>query len=149
MPPKTGSGKTFENILATALKTSGYGFCRQVRVPGALAGRQHVLDFVVTQPKQVLISVKWQGTSGTTEEKIPFEVIRLSDLIRRGNITAFCQKDQITLSAQKAYIVLAGNGWSLKDWYVKGGLHEFLPGCSNIRILDFYDFMNMVNSRSI
>lgn len=162
MSAQTASGKTLENMLAAALRHQGYRWLEQVRVPNSLAGRQHTVDFVViipkvvTFPEVVLVSLKWQGSSGTVEEKVPFEVVRLVHLLSQNELTV--QKGskskknftETKLRPQKAYVVLAGNGWnqSLKNWYISGGLQAYLPH-SNIHIKDFYDFMNLVNNKAL
>lgn len=35
-------------------------------------------------PGVILISLKWQQTSGTAEQKVPFEVMCLADVVRAG-----------------------------------------------------------------
>lgn len=143
-------------MLGAALKHQGYQYLEQARVPSSLAGRQHTVDFVITHPKEVLVSLKWQGTSGTVEEKVPFEVVRLVHLLAQKQQTVqkgSKSKKNLTeteLHARKAYIVLAGTGWNqtLKDWYMRGGLQTYLPH-PNVQIIDFYAFMNLVNNKEL
>lgn len=156
MSAQTASGKTFETMLSAALRHQGYRYLEQARVPNSLAGRQHTVDFVITFPEVVFVSLKWQGSSGTVEEKVPFEVVRLVHLLGQKELTVqkgSKSKKNLTetkLRPQKAYIVLAGTGWnqSLKNWYISGGLQTYLPH-SNIHIIDFYDFMNLVNNKAL
>ena len=59
------------------------------------------------EKNKYLISLKWQQSSGTAEQKVPFEVICLVDAMQSGGY-------------KKAYLVLAGNGWTLKDFLYRG-----------------------------
>ncbi|RIH89042.1 hypothetical protein Mlute_00451 [Meiothermus luteus] len=150
MAARTRSGKIFESMLETALRENGYDFLVQGRVKGSLAGRSHKVDFAIRAPSQVFVSLKWQGTSGTTEEKVPFEVVRLLDLLRKAEQVVSRGSEEVTLRAERAYVVLADDGWNrhLKEWYERGGLKEFIPH-EGVEILDFYAFMNRVNSKQL
>ena len=55
----------------------------------------------------ILVSLKWQQTGGTAEQKVPFEVMCLADAVRAGH-------------GQAAYLVLGGDGWTLRDYYTSG-----------------------------
>jgi hypothetical protein len=57
--------------------------------------------------------LKWQQTSGTAEQKVPFEVMCLADAVQ-SNL------------ADAAYLVLGGDGWTLRDYYVSGALADHL-----------------------
>ena len=68
-------------------------------------GRRHVIDVLATdgQGRKYLVSLKWQQVSGTAEQKVPFEAICLAEAIRTGEG-----------EYHKAYLVLGGDGWSLR-----------------------------------
>jgi len=51
---------------------------------------------------EFLISMKWQQSSGTAEQKVPFEIICLAEAIRE------------TSSYKPGYVVLGGPGWTLR-----------------------------------
>ncbi len=44
-----------------------------------------------------------------------------------------------------AYIVLGGEGWTLRDFYVSGGLAPFIPQSHLINIITFEQFVARAN----
>ena len=82
--------------------------------------------------ERLLLSVKWQQTGGTAEQKVPFEVICLAETIRSGGYT-------------KAYLVLGGEGWKLRQFYTSGGLAEHLRGASRVEIVTLEGFIARAN----
>src|SRR5437879_5145760 len=63
---------------------------------------QPLVDAIAEKDDQrFLISLKWQQTGGTAEQKVPFEVISLADVVLRENFV-------------KAYLVLGGERWTLR-----------------------------------
>ena len=81
-----------------------------------------------------LVSLKWQQVSGTAEEKIPYEVICLAHTMRTSD-SAFAA----------AYLVLGGGGWSLRDFYLSGGLDEHLAHPGLVRIVSLEAFIALAN----
>jgi hypothetical protein len=71
-----------------------------------LKGRQTQVDFLLIAPDgaQILAEMKWQQVPGTTKQRIPFEIMSLADAIKK-NEGRF----------KTAYIVLAGEGWTLRE----------------------------------
>jgi hypothetical protein len=95
------------------------------------SGRKHIVDAIATKnDESVLISLKWQEVSGTVEQKIPFEVICLLKALRdnEGNF-------------HRAYLVLGGPGWTLRTFYVQGGLNPYLIDAERVNIIAFEDFI--------
>lgn len=79
----------------------------EVTFPG---GRRHRADAVaIAGDQRILISLKWQQVGGTAEQKVPFEVMCLADAVRGG-------------AASRAYLVLGGDGWTLRDYFTSGAL---------------------------
>jgi len=76
--------------------------------------------------------MKWQQVSGTAEQKVPFEVICLADAIRQGTF-------------QKAYLVLGGEGWKLRNFYIGGGLKSYLVDAEKVEILTLEAFVGRSN----
>ena len=76
-----------------------------------------------------LISFRWQQVHGTTEQKIPFEVICLIDAIQNNK------------SLHKAYLILGGNGWNYKKFYLSGGLNNYLKNSKIVEIISAEDFV--------
>jgi hypothetical protein len=115
-------------MILPALKMGGYSYRTQVNIGIRPSGRRHVVDVLAAdgQGREYLISVKWQQVSGTAEQKVPFEAICLAEAIRTGGG-----------KYHKAYLVLGGDGWSLRDFYLGGGLDAHLR------------YSNLVNFRSL
>jgi len=82
-----------------------------------------------------LISLKWQQVGGTAEQKVPFELICLSDIMKR-NPEKF----------HTAYLVLGGTGWRLKDFYLGGGLNEFIRDAHLVSLIALEPFVAKANS---
>ena len=80
------------------------------------------------------MSLKWQQTSGTAEQKVPFEVICLAEAVN---------KDRARF--KKAYLVLGGEGWSLKEFYLKKGLDPYLRNCDFVEIMSLEGFVAKAN----
>jgi PD-(D/E)XK nuclease superfamily protein len=50
--------------------------------------------------------MKWQQSSGTAEQKVPFEIICLAETIKE------------TPNYKRGYVVLGGTGWTLQEYYI-------------------------------
>ncbi len=74
--------------------------------------------------------------SGTAEQKVPFEVICIEEALR-------------TSSYQRAYIVLGGNGWKLRDFYVSGGLNQYLKLSGKVEIDTLETFIAKANMAAL
>ena len=91
---------------APALDRAGYRHRAQVVISDRLGCGRHVVDAIAEKGgREVLVSVKWQQVAGTAEQKVPFEAICLLDAVERGPY-------------EKAYLVLGGEGWKLRQFYV-------------------------------
>jgi hypothetical protein len=74
--------------------------------------RPHEVDAVAEKNDQrVLISLKWQQTGGTAEQKVQFEVMCLTEAVTAGRGT-------------RAILVLGDDGWSLRDYFTSGKMSE-------------------------
>ncbi len=81
---------------------------RQPILPNSLL--RHFVDVIAEKDgKRFLVSLKWQQLSGTAEQKVPFEVISLADAVTKDGFT-------------KAYLVLGGEGWTLRAFYTEADL---------------------------
>ena len=133
-PRDTGTGGVLEDMVLPALTRGGYEVRRQVLVHERPGGRKHKVDAVaVKDGGQVLISLKWQQTSGTAEQKVPFEVICLSVAVRADNY-------------EKAYLVLGGGGWTLRDYFTSGALADHLKDSDTVEIVTLETFIALANS---
>ena len=60
--------------------------------------KRHIIDILVNG--NILISIKWQYTGGTAEEKVVYEMGTLQDKI---NFNGY----------KKAFVILGGPGWTI------------------------------------
>jgi hypothetical protein len=81
------------------------------------------------------VSLKWQQGKGSTEDKVPWEVICLIKATHDGAVN-------------KAYIVTGGNGWrpARKAFYINGGLTACLAGSECVQVCGFEDFVARPNN---
>lgn len=91
-------------------------------------GGNHIVDILLNEKE--LVSLKYQKTTGTAEEKIPFEIIKLQQAID-------------DYSYQNGTIVLAGNddAWTLKDYYLTGDFMKYM-NCPDVRVISHEQFLN-------
>lgn len=133
MPGNTRTGGVLEAMILPALDRGGYQHREQVAIGDRLGCGRHIVDVVAEKDgRSVLVSVKWQQVAGTAEQKVPFEVICLLDAIERG-------------PCGKAYLVLGGEGWKLRNFFVGGGLDRFLALANRVEIITLEGFVAKAN----
>ena len=121
-------------MVLPALGQGKYTWKVQVNIGQRLGCGQHNVDVVAEKAgRKLLISMKWQQVSGTAEQKVPFEVICLLDALSDGQYS-------------KAYLVLGGEGWSLRNFYTSGGLEKFLKYGDQVEILTLESFVAKANA---
>jgi len=81
---------------------------------------------------EFLISMKWQQSSGTAEQKVPFEIICLAEAVKA------------TPNYKRGYVVLGGPGWTLRDYYVDN-IQKHLVGTEAVRVLSLEAFVALAN----
>ncbi len=135
-PRDTTTGSVLEQMVLPALSKGGYVYEKQVNIGNRLGGGKHYIDIVAKNKvgDQILISLKWQQVSGTAEQKVPFEVMCLTEIIS--------SKNDIY---KKSYVVLGGNGWKLKDFYTSGGLSKYLKDDTCVTLIGLEDFVFKAN----
>lgn len=132
-PRDTGTGGVLEAMVLPALRRGGYTYKTQVNVGKRLGGGRHVVDALAEKAgRRFLVSLKWQQTSGTTEQKVPFEVMCLAEAVRAGGYA-------------RAYLVLGGEGWRLRDFYIRGGLRQHLVNVESVEIVTLEHFVAAAN----
>jgi len=132
-PGNTQTGLVLERMVLPALDHGSYTYKVQVEVGERLGCGRHFVDAVVSKDgRQLLVSVKWQQVSGTAEQKVPFEVICLIEALERGGY-------------EKAYVVLGGGGWKLRDFYTRGGLTKFLKNPERVEVITLESFIGRAN----
>lgn len=137
MARDTTTGWVLESMVLPALQRGGYTVQKQVHVCERVGGGKHMVDVLATSKahEKILISLKWQQTSGTAEQKVPFEVICLADaVINSGG------------DLSRAYLVLGGEGWKLRNFYTGGGLKSHLVHASAVTILGLESFVARANN---
>lgn len=135
-PRDTSTGNVLEQMVLPALRRGGYQVSKQVIVGTRPGGGKHKVDVVAGdgRGRGILISLKWQQTAGTTEQKVPFEVMCLKDALK-----AYPER------YRGAYIVLGGKGWTLRDFYVGEWMSQYMRDTDSIRILDMETFIARAN----
>jgi hypothetical protein len=134
MPGNTRTGSVLELTILPALDRGGYHHRAQIEIGERLGCGKHVVDVVAEKDgREFLISLKWQQVAGTAEQKVPFEVICLLDAIEQGTYS-------------KAYLVLGGEGWKLRQFYINGGLNRFLAVEDRVEIVTLEGFIAKANS---
>ena len=125
-----------EQMVLPALERGGYEYFRQVDIGERLGGGKHIVDLVAYDPEGhgYLVSMKWQQTSGTAEQKVPFEAMCL--------IRAVLEEPE---RYKKAYLVLGGPSWTLRRFYTAGGLLPYMAHKDLVSILTLDDFVARTN----
>ncbi|MFM7180547.1 MAG: PD-(D/E)XK nuclease superfamily protein [Verrucomicrobiales bacterium] len=131
----TTTGRDFENQVEADFKEAGYNTAHQVLAGTRPDGGRHYVDVVARKEgRNILVSLKWQQAGGTAEQKIPYEMICLAEAIAQ-SAKAEKQEDRYT----KALLVLGGDGWTLKEWYLSGELKKHLPAAANVVQIHSYE----------
>jgi hypothetical protein len=132
-PGSTRTGGVLERMILPALDQGGYSYDTQVKLGKRLGIGKHVVDAIARKDdRQLLISLKWQQVSGTAEQKVPFEIICLLEALEAG-------------VHHKAYLVLGGEGWTLRTFYTGGGLKRFLVDSDKVEVLTLEGFVGRAN----
>ena len=130
----TRTGGVLERMVLPALEHGGYRYTAHVDIGKRVGLGRHIVDVVAESPtQQLLVSMKWQQVSGTAEQKVPFEIICLLNAIELGPYT-------------KAYLVLGGEGWTLRGFYVGEGLKKYLHYADKVEVLTLESFVAKANA---
>lgn len=139
MSRDTKTGRVLEQMVIPSLDKGGYKTKEQVNVGKRPGGGNHQIDVIASGKKDnFLISLKWQQVSGTAEQKVPFEVICLTEAILKSK-----------KKYKKAYLVLGGSGWRLRDFYTSGELKKYLEYDKIVDILTLEDFIAIANKHDL
>jgi predicted AAA+ superfamily ATPase len=139
MSRNTNTGGVLESMVIPALTRGGYEVEKQVHV-GLRLGKKgkHKVDAIATKDDaKILVSSKWQQTSGTAEEKVPYEVMCLAEAMKEDSMI------------KKAYVVLGGDGWSLRDFYISGGLKKFMQNVDGVKVITLERFIALANKAEL
>lgn len=120
-------------MVLPALRHGDYSCRTQVKVGKRPGGGRHMADVVAEKEgRSWVISLKWQQVLGTVEQKVPFEVISLAELLEEGAYAG-------------AYLVLGGDGWTLRDYFTGGGLRKHLVHADRVQIVTLEQFIAKAN----
>lgn len=120
-------------MVLPALRRGGYSYNKQVLVGSRPGGGRHKVDLTAEKSgDKFLISMKWQQSSGTAEQKVPFEIICLAEAIRE--IPGY----------KRGYVVLGGPGWTLREYYVEK-IQKHLVGAEAVKVLALETFVALAN----
>jgi len=135
-PRDTTTGRVLEEMILPALERGGYSYEVQVDIGDRLGAGRHRVDVVADSGhEEIPVSLKWQQVSGTAEQKVPYEIICLADAVKESGGRF-----------RKAYLVLGGSGWKLRDCFVDGDLDDYLRDCETVRVMTLEDFVAKANS---
>ena len=125
----TTTGSNYEAIIEMCIKRSceknGLTAIPQAIVGDKPGGGKHRVDWEIYKNNDPgfrgLISCKFQGTSGTAEEKIAYEVIKLLHTMK------------IDPRFKKGWIVMGGEGWSpgMRE-FINSHMKEWIPKMPNL-----------------
>lgn len=120
----TTTGSNYEAIIEMCIKRSceknNLIATSQANIGIKPGGGRHRVDWEISDNQNPdlrgLISCKYQGTSGTAEEKIAYEVIKLLHAMKTDT------------RYKKSWIIMGGDGWSegMKA-FIKSHLGEWIP----------------------
>jgi hypothetical protein len=132
----TGTGAVMEAMVLPALERGGYEYFRQVDIGERLGGGKHLVDVVAynAEGNGYLISLKWQQVSGTAEQKVPFEAMCL--------VQAVLEEPE---RYHRAYLVLGGPSWKLREFFTDGGLLPFIKHEDLVSIISLESFVARAN----
>lgn len=120
----TTTGSNYEAIIEMCIKRSceknNLEATSQANIGIKPGGGKHRVDWEIidkTNPNsRGLISCKFQGTSGTAEEKMAYEVIKLLHAMK------------VDTRYKKSWIIMGGEGWSVgMREFIKNHLGEWIP----------------------
>ena len=124
----TTTGSNYEDIIEMCIKRScernNLEAISQADIGIKPGGGRHRVDWEIVDKKDPnsrgLISCKYQGTSGTAEEKMAYEVIKLLHAMK------------VDSRYKKSWIIMGGEGWSVgMREFIKNHLSEWIPGMGN------------------
>lgn len=120
----TTTGSNYEAIIEMCIMRSceknDLDAFSQANIGTKPGGGKHRVDWEIIDKqdsnKRGLVSCKYQGTSGTAEEKIAYEVIKL----------LYAMKTDPRY--KKSWIIMGGEGWSLgMRGFVRSHLSDWIP----------------------
>lgn len=135
----TRSGKTYEDIIETAIKSNyGENYKKQIYIGESLFGGNYKVDFILNE--NIIISAKWQQVSGTAEQKILYDIASLIKII-----------DESKGKFIKGYIVIGGEGFSdkAKKFLLSQNHINYFNNGDKVIILTIDNFIALANNKKL
>ena len=133
MARNTRTGQVLEMMVLPALEMGGYFVEKQVRLGERLGGGKHYADILATKgDESIVVSLKWQQSSGTAEQKVPYEYMCLANTVNLHEDVA------------RGYIVIGGDGWTKHSFFL-GELKDWVNNDANIQVLRLDKFVAKAN----
>ena len=124
----TTTGSNYEAIIEMCIKRSceknNLEAVSQANIGIKPGGGKHRVDWEISDKSDPnsrgLISCKYQGTSGTAEEKMAYEVIKLLYTMK------------LDSRYKKSWIIMGGEGWStgMRE-FINNHLSDWIPAMQN------------------
>lgn len=103
----TNTRDVLETMIEDSLTHGGYTFLKKTKMSNRLGGGNFKADFFAQKGEQnIVVTAKWQESSGSAENKIPYDYMCLADVILK--------EQELT----KGYLVLGGDGWSKSNFFL-------------------------------
>jgi len=129
----TRTGRVLEQMVVHSLEHGGYHLMEQTTIGQRLGGGKHNVDIVANREgRGILVSLKWQQSSGTAEQKVPYEYMCLAKALQE-----FPDFDA-------AYIVLGGTGWTKDSFFIEE-LGDWVNTSQEVRVLRLEEFVSLAN----
>jgi len=151
-PRNTNTGNVLEVMMQHALSRGGYTYFLRGSgktaqrtfdepIPSTKTRHKFILDGLAICPntgERIGLSAKWQQVGGTAEEKVALETLRLLKLIERGDI-------------DRAYLIMGGDGWSLRDYFLSEDfINSFAsPARDRVRLVTLEQFISLANATQL
>lgn len=123
-------------MVLPALELGQYEHKENVDIGRRPSGRRHRIDVLATDgsANDFLISLKWQQSRGTVEQKVVFETMCLAHALNSepGRF-------------REAYLILGGEGFTLREFYIQGGLDAHLKFSHLVKIRSLESFVALAN----
>jgi hypothetical protein len=137
----TTTGSNYEAIIEMCIKRSceknNLEAISQANIGIKPGGGKHRVDWEIIDKSDPnsrgLISCKYQGTSGTAEEKMAYEVIKLLYTMK------------LDSRYKKSWIIMGGEGWStgMRE-FINNHLSDWIPAMQNkVSILTTDQLINL------
>lgn len=155
-PRNTSTGNVLENMVLPSLRRGKYHYKRGVNIGLRFGGdRPHLIDALAWEEggNTYLVSLKWQQTSGTAEQKVPYELMCLAEAVLENNRefgVPLCSDCGEPYSGDedlplRSFLVLGGEGWTLRQFYIGEGLDRHMQYKNLVAVQTLEAFVALAN----